>query len=51
VGFVTVVICVSSVLFALGLCIFLAQLGVRVACNAAFSATVLGHSVQSICVE
>jgi len=51
IGFISLIIALCAVLFSLGLIISLVQLSARVACNAIFSISVLGTSIQAACIE
>ena len=51
VGLISLIIAICAVLFSLGLLISIIQLTTRVACNALFNISILGTSVQSVCIE
>jgi hypothetical protein len=50
-GLMVLVVCISTILFALGLTVTIIQLGLRVACKAALNVEVLGSSVKEVCIS
>lgn len=51
VGLISMIIAICAVLFSLGLLISIIQLATRVACNTLFNVTILGTSIQSVCID
>lgn len=50
IGLAALVVCVAVVLFALGFSVTIIQLGVRILCRNIFNISVLGSSVENVCL-